>query len=57
LRPLSLASQCTHDKCRTVRSFKVNDIQERYTEYGDKVEIVGVDDLIAGSFKDALAGT
>ncbi len=41
---------------RTVRSAKVPAIQERYKAYGTEVEIVGVDDIVAGSFKDALKG-
>ncbi|KAI0826303.1 NAD(P)-binding protein [Irpex lacteus] len=40
----------------TVRSAKVPAIQERYKAYGTEVEIVGVDDIVAGSFKDALKG-
>ncbi|KAI0704263.1 NAD(P)-binding protein [Cytidiella melzeri] len=40
----------------TARSIKVSVVQHRYKSYGDKVEIVGVDDIIAGSFEEALKG-
>ncbi|KAI0696784.1 NAD(P)-binding protein [Cytidiella melzeri] len=38
----------------TARSTKVSAVQERYKSYGDKVKIVSVDDIIAGSFEEAL---
>lgn len=40
----------------TVRSKKVAFVQEWYTQYGDKVEIVAIDDLIAGDYSAALKG-
>ena len=41
---------------RTVRSAKIATVQEAYKAYGDRVEIVGIDDLINGDFTQALEG-
>lgn len=41
---------------RTVRSKKVAFVQESYTNYGTRVEIVALDDLINGNYSPALKG-
>lgn len=40
----------------TVRSKKVAFVQEWYTKYGNKVEIVAQDDLIHGDYSAAFKG-
>lgn len=41
----------------TARSKKVAFVQKWYTKYGDKVEIVAIDDLIHGDYSAALKGS
>ena len=43
---------------RTARSAKVADVQEAFTSQpgGDRVEIVGIDDIVGGDFTRALEG-
>lgn len=42
---------------RVVRSAKFEIVKDWYRKYAHKVEIVVVDDLVHGSFKEALEGT
>lgn len=42
--------------CRTARTSKVHQVQKGYASYGEKWEVVALDDLIAGDLSDALKG-
>jgi hypothetical protein len=42
--------------CRAVRSSKVALIQERYERLGANIDVVGIDDLVAGDLTSVLSG-
>ena len=48
---------CTVERViRTVRSRKAEALRKAYAKYGDRVDIVVVEDLIKGDFTNALKG-
>lgn len=42
--------------CRVARTPKVSLLQERHASFGEKFEVVGIDDLVTGDFSGSLAG-
>ena len=54
--PLKRSAYVSTGHFRTARSAKVAAVQQGFAQYGDRYEVVGVDDLIGGDFTDILKG-